>query len=57
MFEKKSTNDKSNKTDDSLSVLRPSKGSAKVVIGHGVKIKVKLLMPIMFKLMAMLKLL
>ena len=39
MFEKKSTNDKSNKTDDSLSYLRPSKGSAKVVIGNGVKIK------------------
>ena len=39
MFEKKSTNDESNKTDDSLSVFRPSKGSAKVVIGNGVKIK------------------
>ena len=37
MFEKKSTNDESNKTDDSLSVFRPSKGSAKVVIGNGVK--------------------
>ena len=39
MFEKKSTNDESNKTDDSLSVFRPSKGSAKVVIGNGVKLK------------------
>ena len=39
MFEKKSTNDESNKTDDSLNVLRPSKGSAKVVIGNGVKLK------------------
>ena len=39
MFEKKSTNDELNKTDDSLSVFRPSKGSAKVVIGNGVKIK------------------
>ena len=38
MFEKKSTNDESNKTDDSLSVFRPSKGSAKVMIGNGVKI-------------------
>ena len=39
MFEKKSTNDELNKTDDTLSVFRPSKGSAKVVIGNGVKIK------------------
>ena len=39
MFEKKSTNDELNKTDDSLSVFRPSKGSAKVIIGNGVKIK------------------
>ena len=39
MFEKKSTNDESNKTDASLSVSRPSKGSAKVVIGNGVKLK------------------
>ena len=39
MFEKKSTNDESNKTDDSLNVLRPSKGSAKVVICNGVKLK------------------
>ena len=39
MFEKKSTNDELNKTDDSLGVFRPSKGSAKVVIGNGVKIK------------------
>ena len=37
MFEKKSTNDESYKTDDSLSVSRPSKGSAKVIIGNGVK--------------------
>ena len=33
MFEKKSTNDESNKTDASLSVSRPSKGSAKFFIG------------------------
>ena len=39
MFEKKSTNDELNKTDASLSVSRPSKGSAKVVIGNGVKLK------------------
>lgn len=39
MFEKKSSNDESNKTDNSLNVFRPSKGSAKVVIGNGVKIK------------------
>ena len=40
MFEKKSsTKDQSNTTDDSLSVFRPTKGSAKVVIGNGVKIK------------------
>ena len=39
MFEKQSTNDELNKTNDSLSVFRPSKGSAKVVIGNGVKIK------------------
>ena len=39
MFEKKSTNDESNKTDASLSVSRPSKGSAKVIIGNGVKLK------------------
>ena len=39
MFEKKTTNDELNKTDASLSVSRPSKGSAKVVIGNGVKLK------------------
>jgi len=39
MFEKKSTTDESSKTDDSLNVFRPTKGSAKVVIGNGVKIK------------------
>ena len=39
MFEKKSTNDELSKTDASLSVSRPSKGSAKVVIGNGVKLK------------------
>ena len=37
MFEKKSTNDESYKTDDSLNVFKPSKGSAKVFIGNGVK--------------------
>mgnify|MGYP000103105682 CR=1 FL=1 len=37
MFEKKSTNDESYKTDDSLNVSKPSKGSAKVIIGNGVK--------------------
>ena len=39
MFEKKSSNDQLNTNEDSLSVFRPSKGSAKVVIGNGVKIK------------------
>ena len=40
MFEKKSsTTDQTNTTEDSFSVLRPAKGSAKVVIGNGVKIK------------------
>ena len=40
MFEKKSsTQDQSNTTDNSLGVFRPTKGSAKVVIGNGVKIK------------------
>ena len=39
MFEKKSTNDESNKTDDSLSVLKPSKDWSKVIIGNGVKLK------------------
>ena len=38
MFEKKSSI-KSQTTEDSLNVLRPKKGSAKVVIGNGVKIK------------------
>ena len=39
MFEKKSSNDQSGTTDDTLSVFRPSKGSAKVIIGNGVKLK------------------
>ena len=40
MFEKKSsTKDQINTTEDSFDVLRPAKGSAKVVIGNGVKIK------------------
>ena len=42
MFEKKSsTTDQTNTTttEDSFNVLRPVKGSAKVVIGNGVKIK------------------
>ena len=39
MFEKKSSNDQLGITDDSLSVFRPSKGSAKVIIGNGVKLK------------------
>ena len=37
MFEKKSSNDQPNTTKDSLGVLRPSKGSANVIIGNGVK--------------------
>ena len=40
IFEKKSsTKDQTNTTGDSFSALRPAKGSAKVVIGNGVKIK------------------
>ena len=39
MFEKKSSNDQQKTTEDSLSVFRPTKGSSKVVIGNGVKIK------------------
>ena len=39
MFEKKSSNDQQGTTEDSLSVFRPTKGSSKVVIGNGVKIK------------------
>ena len=40
MFEKKySTKDQTNTTENSFNVLRPAKGSAKVVIGNGVKIK------------------
>ena len=31
--------DQTNTTEDSFNVLRPKKGSAKVVIGNGVKIK------------------
>ena len=38
MFEKKSSNDQPNTTKDSLGVFRPSKGSAKVIIGNGVKL-------------------
>ena len=37
MFEKKSTYDESYKTDDSLNVSKPSKRSAQVIIGNGVK--------------------
>lgn len=36
-MKKKSTNDESYKTDDSLNVSKPSKRSAKVIIGNGVK--------------------
>lgn len=36
MFEKKSKEDKA---DENLGVFRPSKGSAKVIIGNGVKLK------------------
>ena len=42
MFEKKSSTkdiDQTNTTEDAFGVLRPKKGSAKVVIGNGVKIK------------------
>lgn len=39
MFERKSTDKQTNTTDDSLGVFRPTKGSAKVIIGNGVKIK------------------
>ena len=39
MFEKKSTDEQTNTADDSLGVFRPTKGSAKVVIGNGVTIK------------------
>ena len=40
MFEKKSsTTDQTNTTENSFDVLRPAKGSAKVIIGNGVKIK------------------
>ena len=38
MFEKKSLNDQPNTTKDSLGAFRPSKGSAKVIIGNGVKL-------------------
>ena len=39
MFEKKSsTTDQTNTTEDSFNVFRPTKGSAKVVIGNGVKL-------------------
>ena len=40
MFEKKiPTKDQTNTAEDSFNVLRPAKGSAKVIIGNGVKIK------------------
>ena len=39
MFEKKSTGEVSSDTDKSLGVFRPAKGSAKVIIGNGVKMK------------------
>tara|TARA_Y100000590_G_scaffold321103_1_gene363526 strand:+ start:581 stop:1060 length:480 start_codon:yes stop_codon:yes gene_type:complete len=39
MFERKSSGEKSNSSDNNLDVFRPTKGSAKVVIGNGVKIK------------------
>ena len=39
MFENKPSNDQQKKIEDTLSVFRPTKGSAKVVIGNGVKIK------------------
>ena len=40
MFEKKSsTKDQTNTVEDSFNPLRPAKGSAKVVIGNGVKMK------------------
>ena len=39
MFEKKSQNNQPKTTNDNLSVFRPSKGSAKVIIGNGVKLK------------------
>ena len=40
MFEKKNlTKDQTNTAENTFDVLRPAKGSAKVVIGNGVKIK------------------
>ena len=39
MFEKKFPETKEKATEDSLGVFRPTKGSAKVIIGHGVKLK------------------
>ena len=39
MFEKQSSDTQPNKTEDSISVFRPTKGSAKVVIGNGVTMK------------------
>ena len=39
MFEKKSSNDQQNKKEETANVFRPTKGSAKVIIGNGVKIK------------------
>ena len=37
MFEKKTTDTKN--VDDDLGVFRPTKGSAKVIVGNGVKLK------------------
>ena len=39
MFEKKYSETKKRESEDSLGVFRPTKGSAKVIIGHGVKLK------------------
>ena len=39
MFEKKSSDDQSTKTEDNLGVFRPAKGSAKLVVGNGDTIK------------------
>ena len=39
MFEKRSPSDKPNTTEDSSGVFRPAKGSAKLIVGNGVKIK------------------
>ena len=39
MFEKKSSKDQTNNSDETLGVFRPAKGSAKVIIGNGVRLK------------------